>query len=74
MNSRFWSNHYLSTIAWWIVLVLFIKDYNHCSGGFTSILVKDIFLDIELTILLILTFIRGLNYNKFKQRQKNIKG
>lgn len=67
MTTRFWQNHYLSTGLWWVFLFLFFNDYFPHSGGWSSTAPKDIIMDIELIALIILTFIRGYNYRKFKK-------
>lgn len=72
MNSRFWTNHYLSTFLWWVVLILFIRDFQRCDGGWWSTDWEHMLIDIEMIALLILTFIRGYNFHKFKNKQKNL--
>lgn len=70
MNTRFWTNHYLSTALWWLVLIIFINDFRKSTGGWWPSDWSHVLMDIELIALLILTFIRGWNFHKFIQRKK----
>jgi len=61
MKNTFWTNHYLSTALWWVVLIFLIKDLKEISNWVIW---------VESSIFMVLTFIRGYNFHKFKQKQK----
>ena len=65
--SRFWTNHYLSTFAWWIVLILLCGDLPYKGELWNFMWWKT---TSEILAIVILSFIRGYNFHKFKQRNR----